>query len=105
MHHGLVIEVIPDGHVVTVVLNGEMDRASVGALRSCLEGLDSWRSVVLDLAGVDFIDSSGVALLLQAHEDLGVGFRLLELRHVSEQVQRVIELAGATELMTSASTL
>lgn len=105
MEHGLAIEVIPEDRQVTLVLTGEMDEASIGALRACLASLDShWRSVVLDLAGVRFIDTSGIALLLQAHQDLGLDFRLLELRHVHEDVQRVLELTGTTEFIPGHAT-
>jgi anti-anti-sigma factor len=98
--HRLGIDVIPDGHAVTLLLEGEVDQSSVGALRACMNDLDgAWRSVVLDMAGVTFIDSSGVGLLIQATRDFAVAFRLLELRNVPGQVQRVLELSGATEFV------
>ena len=100
MDHRLLIDVIPDGHAVTLVLHGEMDQSSVGALRACLYNLDGeWRSVVLEMAGVRFIDSSGVGLLIQATRDFAVDFRGFELRNVQDEVQRVLELSGAAEFM------
>lgn len=106
MDHRLLIDVIPDGHVVTLVLNGELDQSSVGALRACLDNLDGgWRSVVLEMVDVAFIDSSGVSLLIQATRDFAVDLRGFELRNVPEQVQRVLELSGATEFIPTATPL
>jgi stage II sporulation protein AA (anti-sigma F factor antagonist) len=55
--------------------------------------------VVLDMGGVTFIDSGGIAVLLEANQAFEVEFRQLELRHVDEQVRRVLELTGATEFV------
>jgi anti-sigma B factor antagonist len=104
--HRLAIEVIPNGHELTLVLHGEMDQNSIGGLRACLDELDSqWRSVVLEMARVSFIDSSGIGLLLEAQSAFGVDLRKLELRHVDEQVRRVLELTGATEFIPVASAI
>jgi anti-anti-sigma factor len=105
-HQALSIEVVPDGRAVTFVLNGEVDRRSVGVLRACLDHLDShWRTVVLEMGGVTLIDSSGVALLLQAHRAFGVDFRKLELRQVPAHVLRVLELSGAAEFVPLVGTV
>jgi anti-anti-sigma factor len=94
----LAIDVIPDGHAVTLLLHGHMEAGTVGAVRACLEHLDScWSSVILDMRGVTFIDSSGVAVLLNASRELDVGLRRMELRHVHDAVARVLELSGAAE--------
>jgi anti-anti-sigma factor len=96
----LSIDVIPDGHTVTLVLDGEMDVGSVGSVRSCLADLEGrWRRVTLDMRGVTFIDSSAIALLLQAHTTMALDFRQLELRHVDERVRRALELSGAIEFL------
>jgi anti-anti-sigma factor len=92
------IDVIPNGHAVTLVLHGSIEAGSVGALRACLEHLDTcWSSVILDMRGVTFMDSGGVALLLNASRELDIAFRRMELCHVDDAVQRVLELSGATE--------
>lgn len=50
-------------------LAGEVDFTSAGPLQSTLLGmvLPGGGAVVADLSGVDFIDSSGLGVLVQAH--------------------------------------
>jgi anti-anti-sigma factor len=80
---------------------GEIDVSSVGALR---RELDAARmeavTVVLDLSGVTFIDSSGLHLLLSAsHISAGSDWAFFMVRP-SESVLRLIELSGTADLLT-----
>jgi anti-anti-sigma factor len=53
-----------------LTLNGELDLATAPRLESCLRQLkDERQSVCLDLSRLEFIDSSGIHLLLSAVED------------------------------------
>ena len=52
-----------------VELTGELDLASSPELGSALEGLSGDdRRVVLDLRGLSFMDSTGLALILRYHQ-------------------------------------
>jgi anti-sigma B factor antagonist len=56
-------------------------------------------AVVLDLAEVTFIDSTGLSALMDAHfesERNGGGFAV---RHPSSAVRRVVELAGVAQVL------
>lgn len=76
---------------VLVVAEGELDL--VGAPR-LLEALPSEGStpVVLDLASVGFMDSSGLRSLLEARQACIDSGRPFAIARPSEQVQRVLEL-------------
>jgi anti-anti-sigma factor len=69
-----------------VEVRGEIDLSTVGTLEAELHRL-SGRDVVLDLGHVDFIDSTGVALLFRTAGRLTVGA-------VSSAVERVLRLCG-----------
>jgi anti-sigma B factor antagonist len=59
-----------DGECVRLRLLGELDLASAPVLKYRLERLRAeQRSVPLDLSGLDFIDSSGIRLLISAFND------------------------------------
>ena len=61
---------------------------------------ESPAAVVLDLAGVNFFDSTGIGALVQiaeATEDAGIGFAL---RNPSDRVRRVLQIAGLEETWT-----
>jgi anti-sigma B factor antagonist len=54
---------------VVVHLTGDIDIASAGLLESALRALqmDGRPSVILDLAGVEFLDSTALGVLVRAH--------------------------------------
>ena len=58
--------------------------------------------ILLDLADVDFIDSSGVRALIQVHQSHGDRVQLVA---ASPPVLRVLEIAGLTELLGPAPSL
>ncbi len=60
----------PDGVVLTV--HGELDIATAPRLIGILNGAvqEALRSLVVDLSEVDFMDSTGLALLINAHRRL-----------------------------------
>jgi anti-anti-sigma factor len=94
------VEVIPDGHSVTLVLAGELDMATAPSLRECLEQMDDrWRTVVLDLAGLTFLDSSGIALLISTEAAFRPDYRTLTIRNPISAVLRILEITGLTEVI------
>jgi anti-anti-sigma factor len=97
------VDVIRTGAGAVVCrLAGDLDLGSLAPVRAALDSaLDSGvRLLVVDLAGVDFCDSSGLNLLLQVRieaEQAGVQVRLAAL---TSQVSRVFELTGALEVFS-----
>ena len=53
---------------VVVILSGELDLATAPELRECLQslGTDRPRDVLVDLASLTFIDSTGISVLVMA---------------------------------------
>jgi anti-anti-sigma factor len=89
-----------EGHV-TLVLAGEFDLLAAPHLRDAVEGgLGSGGAVVLDLAGVTFLDSSALHTLVGATRLAQRAGSRLVLRNVPEAAMTVIELAGLEELLT-----
>jgi anti-sigma B factor antagonist len=87
----------PDGeHGVVVRVHGDLDLdAEEQLVREVEVVLAGTTGVVIDLAEVDFIDSSGVRALLRlrrAHADR------IRLGEVTAAVKRVLDIAGVTEL-------
>jgi anti-anti-sigma factor len=74
-------------------LVGELDVATVGLLVAALEALPDGADV-LDLAGLSFMDGSGLHALEQ-HAATRNGAPPLVLENVSSQVRRLFELTGA----------
>ena len=91
----LSLEVSRQADEALVLLAGELDPHSADSLAEALHELgsdESIRRVVLDLSGVAFIDSSGLRVLLSAHEALTAGGAALVLRSPSDAVCRLLEI-------------
>lgn len=79
-----------------LAVRGEMDMATVPALEERLEAAirESVGAFVLDLSGVDFLDSTGLGVLLRARALLGREDRALAVICPYGRVRRVFELSG-----------
>lgn len=95
----LEIRALRDRHRYVIALVGELDldgveRVSEQLLRA--EATDATQ-IVLDLAGLQFIDSSGVRLILEADARSRANGDRLRLIHGSAAVQRVFVLSGVED--------
>ncbi|MCU1370311.1 MAG: anti-anti-sigma factor [Ilumatobacteraceae bacterium] len=90
------------GPETTLALTGELDPATAPELDAHLRELIAdagVRSVVLDLAGITFLDSSGLRSLVAANDALRARSASLVLRAPSSNIRRVLEVTGLTELI------
>jgi anti-anti-sigma factor len=76
-----------------VAVVGELDAFSAPELRSSIDQIDGG-DVELDLGGVSFIDSSGLATVVEAHQRLEATGRRLVIIRRSDVVQRLLDLSG-----------
>ena len=84
-------DVVEGSTVLTVA--GEIDMQTVDELRARVDDLDvAHGSLVLDLHGVGFVDSSGLGALLGIKKQQDRAGGTLELRRVSDAVSRVIAI-------------
>lgn len=104
VHDGLlVVQQTTEGKRLRVALRGELDLANAECAGAVLrEALGSGNSIVVDLANLEFLDSTGVALLIDAMQDGGERLSFLPSEHVA--VQRLLRLTGLDERMNFAST-
>jgi anti-sigma B factor antagonist len=94
-------EITEQQGVTVIALKGEVDLESSPAARKLLlESIDNANRVLVDLSGVTYIDSSGVASLveaLQVSKKNDTGFALAA---ASEPTRRVLELARLDKVFT-----
>lgn len=101
VREGLSAVITAEGEEMTAALTGEIDHHTAGAVRKQVdEALFKHRPrrLTLDLAGVGFMDSSGLGLVLGRAalcEELGATLRVL---HPSERILRVFSVAGLERL-------
>ena len=103
----LQIEVRRDGGRVVLALVGELDMASADRLQQAVDddALRTETSVVLDLEGLQFIDSTGLRVILRALERCRGRGQEFAITRGSPQVQRLLSITGvAAHLPTISST-
>ncbi len=101
MSLGVSTEKVSGGWLVEV--SGEVDLHTAPQLRAVLGGLveqeTPGESVVVDLTGVSFIDSTGLGELVGAHKSLQRRGDRLHLVVTSERVARLLALTGLDEVL------
>jgi anti-sigma B factor antagonist len=87
------------GTRVELSLDGELDLMSAPQLEGELMAVESpeAREVLIDLEGVQFIDSTGLRVLLGATKRADATGHKLLVRHVRGQARRLFEIAGVLE--------
>jgi anti-sigma B factor antagonist len=84
-----------------VTFTGEVDLESSPAAREILlKCLESTGTVIVDLSEVTYIDSSGVASLVEALQAAKKNGSQFSLAAVSEPTRRVLELARLDKVFT-----
>jgi len=80
-------------NTVILRLEGEFDALAVAEARPMIEGIvgNSNADVVLDFAGVNFLDSSGIGCLVFLYKRLFGHQRSLILQGLHDQPQRLIQ--------------
>jgi anti-sigma B factor antagonist len=93
------VEELEDARVVRVT--GEIDLTTIPVLRRELYAArDEAATVLLDLSGVTFIDSSGLHLLLEASRSSALSDWGFFVVRPSDVVQRLIQVSGTEDLLT-----
>lgn len=84
---------------IVLGLHGELDLVGAPRLQSEIEdpGFDSTGMVVLDLQNLQFIDSAGLRVILSAHERSRARGQGFALTRSTQQVQRLLNIAGVDE--------
>lgn len=94
------IRTAPDGSAVLAV-KGELDLASAARFREAVGALMAagTRTVVVDLSGSDFVDSSGIGAVLWAEHRLRATGGDLITTGSTPPVTRAFELAGLASMV------
>jgi anti-anti-sigma factor len=81
-----------------LALAGELDAHTAPLLAEHLAQLPAGDgNIVLDIEKVEFMDSSGLRVVIDAHQrSLDAGRRLV-LRHPTSAVQRLLEISGLSD--------
>ena len=89
------IEIDAEG---VIALSGDLDLASIDPVRVAI-GASPAPEVRVDVSQVEYMDSSGLSLLIAEHRRLEGEQRKLVLRDPSEPVRQLLRIAGLDEYL------
>ena len=88
---------------LTIALSGEIDHHAARELMAQLDQTVAERlpaHLVLDLSGVTFMDSSGIAVLLRSLRQMGHTGGSLRAVNIPAQARKVLDAAGIGRLIS-----
>ena len=91
-----------DGDVMTATLAGELDHHGAVAVRTHIDAEIcrlSPKRTVLELGTLDFMDSSGLGLIMGRHALMQRRGGELVVRNANERVMRIFKLAGLERMV------
>lgn len=90
-----------DADTLTVVLSGRLDTTTSPQLEKSLqENLDGIHAVTFDFAGIEYISSAGLRVLLSTQKRMSAAGGTMKLVHVNETVMEVFDITGFTDILT-----
>jgi anti-sigma B factor antagonist len=97
----LKIEVESSAQRALVTLSGELDASTASSLYDKLSDLEvqDTHNVVLDLAQVTFMDSTGLAVIVTEHKRLQHSAGTLTIFAPPSSVRRLFEITGLTTVL------
>ena len=93
-------EVLPHGNVTTVFLDGEIDMDKTEAAKEVIfQHIDAGKEVHLNLSNVQYMDSSGISVLIESHQKaIEKGTKMI-VKDVSKSVLKVIMMAKLEQIL------
>lgn len=97
------VEISVNGEVTTAYLSGEIDHHSAAAIREKIDVATERNMpslLVLDFTGVNFMDSSGIGLVMGRYRNISRRGAKLHITGTSPQIYKVMKLSGIEKLAT-----
>lgn len=95
------VEINVTGEVITAMLGGELDHHSARIMRETIDGaveLNMPTLLIIDFSNVNFMDSSGIGLIMGRYRNLQKTGAELHITGASPQVYKMLRLAGIEKL-------
>ncbi|MCM1056608.1 MAG: STAS domain-containing protein [Firmicutes bacterium] len=98
------IEKKENGKEITILPKGRLDSNTVSQLEAEINGcIDDAEKLILDFAGLEYLSSAGLRVLLSAHKTfMKKGSGELVICHVNEIIHEVFEVTGFLDILNIA---
>lgn len=85
---------LTDRETRIVAASGVLDSHTADQLAAKLDALGTTADATLELHEIEFIDSSGLRVIVAAHQDFEAAGHALTLAGASDSVRRLLEITG-----------
>ena len=93
-------KITEEGNISTVFLNGEIDMdVTEKAKEVILPLVESGKEVHLNLKDVSYMDSSGISVLIESHQQATENETKVILKDISKSVLKVIMMAKLEQIL------
>ncbi|MDD4291957.1 MAG: anti-sigma factor antagonist [Clostridia bacterium] len=90
-------------NLLTIALQGELDECCAKTVRSELDSIfatENYNAVVFDLSMLEFMDSTGIGVLLGRYKTLASQNRPVYITSPNTNVDKVLKMSGIYSIMT-----
>ena len=88
-----------EGSTLTLELSGRLDTTTSPALEAEISNLADISKLILDFAGLEYISSAGLRVLLTAQKSIHSHGEMI-IRNVCESIAEVFEITGFSSILT-----
>lgn len=94
------ISTASDEKTTTISLSGHLNTTTAPELEQAIQALDPTPSdLVIDVAGIDYLSSAGLRVLLAAKKHLDACGGTFSVINATDDVQEVFDITGLTEVL------
>ena len=96
----MVINIEKTNDAVAIMLTGRLDTTTAPTLEGNInEQLETCSAIVIDMAGLEYISSAGLRVLLGAQKKVSAQSGSMKLINVNETVMDVLEMTGFADIL------
>lgn len=96
----MTINVERDFELVTLGITGRLDTTTSPNLESVINELpEDTKELIFDMAGVEYISSAGIRILLGAYKKMKSSKGKIRIEKANDLVREVFEMTGLSEML------
>ncbi|MBR0135002.1 MAG: STAS domain-containing protein [Clostridia bacterium] len=93
------INKVREGSTLTVSVTGRLDTITAPELEAALTDLSGVDLLVLNFAGLEYVSSAGLRVLLKTSKRMRMGGNMI-CRNVNDMIMEIFDITGFSEILT-----
>lgn len=88
-----------DNNTLTITLDGRLDSSTAPVLEGEIkDSLDGVTELIFDLAGLEYISSAGLRVLLSSHKTM-LKLGNMVVKNAGEEIMEIFEITGFSDVL------